>query len=38
MGFKRQWLEDVSGWHWQIGVLGSFLARHSLGRSTSRVG
>jgi len=29
------WLEDVSGW--QIGVLESFPARHSLGRSTSRL-
>jgi len=34
-GFKRQWLEDVSGW--QIGVLGSFLARRSLGRSASKL-
>ena len=29
------WLEDVSGW--QIGVLGSFAARRSLGRSDSRL-
>jgi len=36
VGFKRQWLEGVSGW--QIGVLGSFPARRSLGRSTSRLG
>jgi len=32
MGFKRQWLEDVSGW--QISVLGSFLARDGLGHFT----
>jgi len=28
VGFKRQWLEDVSGW--QIGVLGSFPAHRTL--------
>jgi len=36
VGFKRQWLEDVSGW--QIGVFGNFSARRSLGRSTSKLG
>jgi len=35
VGFKRQWLEDVSGW--QIGVLGSFPACHSLSRSATRL-
>jgi len=35
VGFKRHWLEDVSGW--QIGVLGSFAARRSLDRSDSRL-